>query len=246
MATLVSSDWHCGPEELKEDIVKWITLGKEGNHRLIGAGDLFNIIPLGKKQWTQANSIDQLAKSLDGYPFDYVAGNHDYYSYMKKRMASYSNIKVQKRLVITVEGRTYYITHGHRWAIDWGFFGLRHIAPWLVEKMVEYMPNIWYWFCRRVGWLASQRNPDSTEEKEQRKITKLIRTIWAGAASHALKNDCCVILGHTHTTGRRERGICRKELTQAYMVDDGYMQDRSYVEITKDAVIKYLPKPQSP
>ena len=71
MAIWVSSDWHCEPEKLKKTVEAWITLGKEGGHRLIGAGDLFDIIPLGKKQWKQADSIDRLVELLDGYDFDY-------------------------------------------------------------------------------------------------------------------------------------------------------------------------------
>lgn len=241
MAIWVSSDWHCEPEQLKEAAVQWITLGKAGNHRLIGDGDLFDILPLGKKKWEQADSIEELAALLDGYPFDYVAGNHDYYGYMKKRLAPYANITVYRRLPLEEDGRRYFITHGHRWALDWGFLGLRRIAPWFVEIMVEYMPKPWYWLCRRLGWLASRPEPGASAGEERHRITKLIRTVWAGAADYALKNDCCVILGHTHTTGRRERGISRQAGFQAYMVDDGNLPDGTYVEITSDAALKFLP-----
>lgn len=243
MAIWVSSDWHCETEKLKEAVVQWISLGKEGNHRLIGNGDLFDILPLGTKKWEQAHAIDELVELLGDYKFDYVAGNHDYYNYMKGRMATYPNIEVHKRLKVEEGERTYFITHGHRWAIDWGFLGLRRIAPWFVEKMVEYCPRPWYWLCRRLGWLASQPDPGASAGEEQNRITKLIRTIWAGAADHALKNECCVIIGHTHTTGRRERGISQQVGAQAYMVDDGNLPDGTYVEITYDAHLKFLPMP---
>ena len=36
MAVWASSDWHCAPETLKQDVVDWIYQGNEGNHRLVG------------------------------------------------------------------------------------------------------------------------------------------------------------------------------------------------------------------
>jgi len=241
MAIWVSSDWYCDPDRLKKAVVDWVTLGKEGNHRLIGDGDLFDILPWGKKKWEQPASIKQLAKLLDGYPFDYVAGNHDYYKIMKKLVAPYSNITVHKRLELEIGGRKYFFSHGHRWAIDWGFLGLNKVAPGFVEIMVDYVPDLWYRICRWRGWLRTHPTPGASAGKEKERITKLIRTIWAGAADHALKNDCCVILGHTHVTGRRERGISKQVVSQAYMVDDGDLPDGTYVEITDDAQIKFLP-----
>lgn len=241
MAIWVSSDWHCDPEKVKKVVVDWITMGKEGNHRLIGDGDLFDILPWGKKKWEQPASIEELSTLLDGYSFDYVAGNHDYYSIMKKLLAPYPNIAVHKRLELEERGRKYFFSHGHLWSIDWGFLGLRKIAPWFVEKIVDYIPNLWYRFCRRMGWLAAHPTPGASAGEEQERITKLIRTVWAGAADYALKNNCCVILGHTHTTGRRERGINKQVGSQAYMVDDGNLQDGTYVEITNDAQLKFLP-----
>ncbi|MDY6911923.1 MAG: hypothetical protein SVM79_06195 [Chloroflexota bacterium] len=240
MAIWVSSDWHCDQNKLKDSVINWITLGKEDNHRLIGDGDLFDILPLGREKWDNAASIQQLAELLDGYPFDYVAGNHDPYNTMKKLMAPYSNITLHKRLDLEEDGRQYFITHGHRWAVDWGFLGLRHIAPWIVEKMVDIAPGLWYGFCRRVGWLAHPGADEEIPGKESEQITKLTRVIWAGASDHALKNGCCVIIGHTHTTGRREKGISKKVGFQAYMVDDGDLPDGSYVEITDDARLMFL------
>jgi predicted phosphodiesterase len=245
MAIWVSSDWHCQPDKLKQAVVQWIRLGKEGNHHLIGNGDLFDILPLGEKKWEQAASIEQLATELDGYPFDYVAGNHDPDQSMKKKMAPYSNITLHRRLEREEGRRRYLFTHGHRWAVDWGFLGIRRIAPWLVEKMVDIAPGLWYRFCRWRGWLASHPTPGAPLGKEKERITRLTRIIWAGASDHALRHDCCVILGHTHTTGRRERGISREIEFQAYMVDDGDLPDGTYVEITDDARLQFLPGPAS-
>ncbi len=45
MAIWASSDWHCDPDTLKKDVVDWIRQGKQENHRLVGVGDLFNILP---------------------------------------------------------------------------------------------------------------------------------------------------------------------------------------------------------
>ena len=94
MAIWVSSDWHCAPDNLKEAVVDWIGQGKQGNHRLVGDGDLFDILPWGREKWQQAGSIQQLATLLDGYQFDYVAGNHDPYNIMEKLVAPYPNITV--------------------------------------------------------------------------------------------------------------------------------------------------------
>ena len=235
MAILVSSDWHCQPDALKDIVVSWITWGKEGGHRLIGGGDLFDILPLGRGKWSDAASIKQLATLLDGYPFDYVAGNHDPYNTMKQLCDSYPNITVHKRLEFKEGGRSYFVTHGHRWAIDWGYLGLRRIAPWLVETMVDLAPGLWYRICRWQGWLAHPGADEDAPVKESEQITKLTRIIWAGASDYALKNNCCVIIGHTHTTGRRERGISREIPARAYMVDDGNLTDGTYVQITDDA-----------
>lgn len=241
MAIWVSSDWHCDPCELKKAVVDWICLGKEGKHHLVGDGDLFDILPWGTKKWEQPASIKQLAKLLDGYPFDYVAGNHDPYTIIKKLMVPYSNITVHKRLELEESGRTYFFTHGHRWAVDWGFLGLRRIAPWVVETMVDAAPGLWYRFCRWRGWLASHPTPGASAGKEKERITNLTRIIWAGASDYALKGGCCVVLGHTHTTGRREHGVSKEVGFQAYMVDDGNLPDGTYVEITNDARLRFLP-----
>ncbi len=241
MATWVSSDWHCEPEKLKQAVLDWIRLGKEGNHRLVGNGDLFDILPWGSEKWRQPASIEQLATLLDGYPLDYVAGNHDPYPTMKRLMAPYPNITVYKRLEIEEGGRWYFLTHGHRWSVDWGFLGLRRVAPWFVETMVDVAPRWWYRFCRQVGWLASRPTPGAPAGKEKERITRLTRVIWAGASDHALKRGYCVVIGHTHTTGRRESGISKQQGSQAYMVDGGNLPDGTYVEITADAELKFLP-----
>ncbi len=241
MAIWVSSDWHCQPDKLKKSVVEWITLGKLGHHRLIGDGDLFDILPLGVKKFENAASIKELAALLDGYPFDYVAGNHDPHRTMKKLLAPYPTIILHKQLELEERDRTYLINHGHGWGLHWGYFGLRHFAPWIVEKAVDVAPGMWYRFCRSRGWLAHP----GTEEREpglesQKKATRLTRLIWAGASDHALNKDCCVIVGHTHTAGRRERGIGREQGFECYMIDDGDLPDGSYVEITDDAELKFL------
>ncbi|MBM3131449.1 MAG: hypothetical protein FJZ95_00215 [Chloroflexi bacterium] len=231
MAIWVSSDWHCEPGKLKGAVAEWIKRGKEGNHRLIAAGDLFDILPLGKKHCKNPDSIKELAAILDGYTFEYVAGNHDPYGTMKKLLAPYPNIKLLKRLEIEDSGRKYYITHGHQWAIDWGYLGLRRVAPRFVEFMVRWFPSLWYRICRWRGWLARPGAAEKTPGKESQHITKLTRIIWGGAADHALRKNCCVILGHTHTVCRHERALSREEGFQAYVLDDGDLTDGTYVEI---------------
>jgi UDP-2,3-diacylglucosamine pyrophosphatase LpxH len=237
MVVWSSSDWHCDPEELKDFVKYWISLGKAKNYTLIGTGDLFNILPWGEDKWENASSIEQFVNELDGYPFVYVSGNHDPYKTMNRLLAPYPNIKVCKRYESEINSRKYFFTHGHRWAIDWGFLGIRHIAPHVVEFMVDVAPGLWYWFCRKVGWLANEQ-PKFGEE--QQIINNLTRIIWAGASDHAIKNKCCVILGHTHTSGRREYGISKQIGFQAYVVDGGDLQNGTYIEITDDARLKWL------
>lgn len=240
MAIWVSSDWHCDPDKLKGAVIDWVRRGKEGKHRLVGDGDLFNILPWGREKWKGAASVKELAALLDGYRFEYVAGNHDPYNIMKRLLAPHRNITVLRQLHIQEDGRSYLVTHGYQWAVDWGFLGLRRIAPWLVETAVDVAPGLWYRFCRRVGWLASRPSPGASAGKEQQRITNFIRVIWAGASSHALKRGCCVIIGHTHTTGRHEHGVNKQVGFQAYMVDGGDLPDGTFVEITSDAALRFL------
>lgn len=240
MAIWVSSDWHCEPAELKAGVVEWINKGKEGNHRLVGDGDLFDILPLGKDRWKTAAAVRQLATALDGYRFDYVAGNHDPYPVMKKLMSPYPNIVVHRRMEVQEGGRKYFFDHGHRWSLDWGFLGLSSIAPKVVDFMVDHAPGLWYWICQRMGWLASPPTEGATAGKEREKINKLVMVIWSGATKYALKHSCCVIIGHTHTAGRSERGISLEQGFLAYLVDDGDILDGTFVEITDDARLRFL------
>ena len=240
MATWVSSDWHCEPDKLKAAVVEWIRQGKQGNNRLVGDGDLFEILPLGKKRWQSSASVRQLATALDGYPFDYVAGNHDPYPTMRKLFAAYPNIKVRRRMEIHEGGNRYFVVHGHQWSLDWGFLGLSRIAPSFVEFMVDHAPGLWYWVCNRLGWLARPAVSGTTAGKERERINKLIMVIWSGATKYALRHGCCVIVGHTHTAGRSERGISAEKGFRSYLVDDGDLGDGTYVEITDDARLRFL------
>lgn len=240
MAIWVCSDWHCQPDLLLKAVADWVRQGKEGHHRLVGNGDLFDIIPLGRKKWESADSIKQLAGALDGYPFDYVAGNHDPYPDMKNLMAMYPNITVHRRMEVREQGRDYCFDHGHRWAVDWGFLGISRIAPGVVEFMVEHAPGLWYWICKRLGWLASQQTPGEASGKEGERITKMIRVIWAGATKYALGHGCCIIVGHTHMAARSEKAISKNMGFQAYLVDDGDIIDGTFVEITDDAQLRFL------
>jgi UDP-2,3-diacylglucosamine pyrophosphatase LpxH len=238
MAIFVSSDWHCGNEKLKPAVVEWVCLGMKGKHHLVGNGDLFDILPLGRKVWEQPSSIEELAALLNGYDFDYIAGNHDPYNIIEQLVAPYPNIKLHRELSLEENGRKYYLAHGHKWAIDWGYLGLRRIAPWVVETVVNIAPEWWYRTCKRLGWLAHE----SPQGQENEVITQLTRVIWSGASSYALRYQCCVIIGHTHTSGRHEKGISDEIGFKAYMVDCGNLQDGTYVVISKDARLKFLPE----
>ena len=55
-----------------------------------------------------------------------------------------------------------------------------------------------------------------------------------------LKMAAVVITGHTHTTGRRERGVGKEIPSPAYMVDDGNLPDGACVETTDNARFEWL------
>ncbi|MDP2662004.1 MAG: hypothetical protein Q8R28_14870, partial [Dehalococcoidia bacterium] len=157
----VSSDWHCQPDVLKDCVRYWIRRGKAGNMRLVGAGDCFDLIPLGWHQWILPPALLQLAGELDGYPLKLVEGNHDPYLWLKEVVAPWSNISVLHELNILdpVNQHAYRISHGSSWSLDWGYLGLNSVAPRLVEWMVRHHPIAWYAFCKSRNWLASLDPP---------------------------------------------------------------------------------------
>ena len=234
-----SSDWHCDPDSLIEKAKEFISRGKQAGAIIVGGGDLFNLLPIGRDKFNGARVVNELVQVLDGYPFYYVSGNHDPYRWVVELFRDVPNIKVVKRLEGKLAGRVYFFTHGHQWAIDWAL--LRHFAPRFVEFMVDYFPRLWYHFCQRVGWMASEaKRQASTGYWERQKYNDLTGIIWRNGIRFAQHNDCCVILGHTHTSGELRRFTGASTGITSVMVDGGDLRDGTYVVVDRDARLEYL------
>jgi len=234
-----SSDWHCGPDGLSEEAKEFITRGKDATATIVGCGDLFNLLPLGREKFEGSSAVKELIQALDGYLFHYVCGNHDPYRWVVELFRPFPNVEVKRRLEREVMGRTYLFTHGHQWAIDWAL--LRHIAPQFVEFMVDFFPKLWYRLCRRVGWLPSEAKPKAaTGGKEHQKYDDLTGLIWRNGIRFAQHHSLCVVLGHTHTSAELKRFVDENTGTVSVMVDGGDLRDGTYVVVDRDAHLEHL------
>jgi len=234
-----SSDWHCDPDSLIDEAKEFIRRGKEAKTMLVGGGDLLNLLPIGREKFKGARVVNELVQALDGYPFHYVSGNHDPYRWVVELFRDFPNIKVMKWLEGELGGQAYFFTHGHQWAIDWAF--LRHFAPRFVEFMVDYFPKLWYRFCKRMGWMASEaKRQTGAGYRERQKYNDLTGIIWRGGIRFAQHRGCCVILGHTHTSGELKRFTGGNMGIISLMVDGGDLRDGTYVVVDSDARLVYL------
>jgi len=57
-----SSDWHCGPDGLSEEAKEFITRGKDATATIVGCGDLFNLLPLGREKFEGSSAVKELTK----------------------------------------------------------------------------------------------------------------------------------------------------------------------------------------
>lgn len=234
-----SSDWHCEPDGLIDEAKEFIRRGKAAKAMIVGCGDLLNLLPLGREKFKGARVVKELVQSLDGYPFYYVSGNHDPYKWVAELFRDFPNVTVVKRLERELEGRVYLFSHGHQWAIDWAF--LRHFAPRFVEFMVDWFPKLWYRFCRRMGWMASEAKPKAaTGHRERQKYDDFTGLIWRNGIRLAQHHGCCVILGHTHTSAELKRFVDENTGIVSVMVDGGDLRDGTYVVVDRDAHLEHL------
>ncbi|MDP2659426.1 MAG: hypothetical protein Q8R28_01675 [Dehalococcoidia bacterium] len=234
----VCSDTHNQPGELKEYVRYWIRRGKAGNMRLIGAGDWFDFLPLGIEQWSPVSpSVVQLMEELDGYPLHLVEGNHDPLQWLAGIFQIYPNILVSHDYQFCTHDRTYHVSHGHQYSLDWGYLGLNNFAPHLVEWMVRHHPTAWYRFCKSRNWLASLDLPGGVEHET---LTPLSRIIRAGAQRSAVEHKRCEIFGHTHLSGRETIGVSSRAGFRSVWVDCGNLPDGTYCNITDDARLMFL------
>ena len=233
---IVSSDWHCQPEELIPEAMKLIGQAEPGD-TLVGVGDLFDFLPLGKEKFKNSKAIDDFINLLGGREFYYVAGNHDPYPWVKERFSKHGNIKVVRN--VNFDNR-WYFRHGHGWSHDWWL--LRHFAPSVVELMADRLPRPWYWFSKKMGWIPSEDKAaisspyplhygEGRERMERQKYNDKVGVVWRNALRYAQHNNISVIVGHTHCSGvliRANNG------SKAVIADGGDLRDGTYLVIDAD------------
>ncbi len=224
---IVSSDWHCQPEELIPQAAELIGRA-EPSDILIGVGDLFDFLPLGKEKFNNSRAIDDFINLLGGREFYYIAGNHDPFPWVKERFGSYSNIKVSR--TVTFDNR-WRFRHGHGWSCDWWL--LRHFAPGVVEFMTDHLPTLWYWLSKKAGWIPSdhKRAVYFGGSGERQQYNDKVGIVWSNALQHAQHNDMSVIVGHTHCSGVLTRA---KNGCKAVIADAGDLRDGTYLLIDDD------------
>ena len=231
---IVSSDWHCQPEELIPQARELIEKADPVKDILVGVGDLFNFLPMGKDKFKNSKAIDDFVILLGGRTFYYVTGNHDPYPWVKQRFKDYPNIKVARTL--NFEDR-WYFRHGHGWSIDWWL--LRHFGPGFVEFMAERFPKPWYWFSRKMGWIPSQQKKVAdVAPKEGQKYDDKVGIVWRNAIQHAQHNNIVVIVGHTHCSGILKRAM---NGVKTVIADGGNLGDGTYLLIDDDVRVCTLP-----
>ncbi len=232
---IVSSDWHCQPEALIPQARELIEKAEPGKDALVGVGDLFNFLPMGKDKFKNSKAIDDFIKLLGGQTFYYVAGNHDPYPWVKERFKDYPNIIVAR--IVNFEDR-WYFRHGHGWSIDWRL--LRHFAPGVVEFMTEHFPTLWYWFTMKMGWIPSKQKEALYigGPRERQKYSDMVGIVWRHAIRHAQHNNLAVIVGHTHCSGILKRAM---NGVKAVIADGGDLRDGTYLLIDDDIRLFTLP-----
>jgi len=224
---IVSSDWHCQPQELILQARELMGKALPGD-TLVGVGDLFDFLPLGKDRFKNSKAIDDFIQLLGGREFYYVAGNHDPYPWVKERFSDYPNIKVARN--VNFENR-WYFRHGHGWSHDWWL--LRPLAPGIVEFMADHLPRPWYWFSKKAGWIPSQDRGAIYvgSPRERQKYDDKVGIVWRNALFHAQHNNISVIVGHTHCSGVLKRA---SNGSKAVIADGGDLRDGTYLLIDDD------------
>ena len=218
--TIVFSDSHCQPDRLSPQIAWVIARAVNEREPLVGVGDLFDLLPWGYDAFADCPAVKELVELLDGYLFDYVAGNHDPYRWVKRLFAPYGNIKVHRRF----DSLGLHFRHGHGWSIDWWF--LQHFASDFVEFMADYFPRPWYWCSRKMGWIPSMKKPARMEESTM--YNEAIGVVWNNAVKYAQNHGVTVIVGHTHAAAKLETLYGGRRVVLA---DGGNLSEGTYLQI---------------
>lgn len=223
-----SSDWHIHPEGLSSQVKKWIADGREEQAILIGNGDLSEFMYCRWQDFVGSRAVSEFEKALDGYPFTYIANNHDPIRFVRKVYDHIPNIEIVEEKDIMVGDTLYHFEHGSRFAVDWGC--LQKVNHWIAS----WFPGFWLWWQNIRGRLPSQLKEKASPDmlgKESERYKYHTGIIWRNALRDALKRNAVVIIGHTHTYGRHElaKGVI--------WVDGGDMQkDCDYLRITEQGV----------
>ena len=224
-----SSDWHSPPEALIPEAKKFIREAKKCKATIVGVGDLFDLLPLGRDKFKGCWAIDEMIDALGGYPFIYIGGNHDPSDWVKELFDRFPNVTVVKSILLEEGGRNYRFIHGHQRS-DWWLW--RHIAPGFVEFAVDHFPGAWYSLCVLLGWLPGvlkERVKLKPSYKETTKLNLLISAIQNAWIRHAASEGISQVIGHTHkafsATWWSPQGI------ELELLDGGNLPDGGMVEI---------------
>ena len=228
MIVYESSDWHIYPDGLSWQVKNWITEGKKEQAILIGNGDLSEFMYRRWQDFIGSTAVRELEEVLDGYPFTYIANNHDPIRFVRKVYGHIPNICIVEEKDVRVGDTLYHFEHGSRFAVDWRL--LQKVNHWIAS----WFPGFWLWWQNKRGRLPSQlkdKDDRAITEKESERYRHHIGIIWRNALRDALKRNAVTVIGHTHTYGKHElaKGIV--------WVDGGDMQkDCDYLRITEQGV----------
>ena len=223
-----SSDWHIYPDGLSPQVRNWITEGKKQHAMLIGNGDLSEFMYRRWQDFIDSKAVRELEEVLDGYPFTYIANNHDPIRFVRKVYAHIPNIEVVEEKDVVVGDTLYHFEHGSRFAVDWRL--LQPVNHWIAS----WFPRPWLWWQNIRGTLPSQlkeKAGGAITGKESEKYRHHIGIIWRRALRDALKRNAVTVIGHTHK-------YAKHELAEGVVwLDGGDMQkDRDYLRITEQGV----------
>jgi len=228
MIVYESSDWHIYPDGLSWQVKNWITEGKKEHAILIGNGDLSEFMYRRWQDFVDSTAVRELEELLDGYPFIYIANNHDPIRFVRKVYGHIPKVEIVEEKDVPVGDTLYHFEHGSRFAVDWRL--LQVVNHWIAS----WFPGFWLWWQNRRGRLPSQLKEKADRvitEKESERYRYHTGIIWRNALRDALKRNAVTVIGHTHTYGKHElaKGLV--------WVDGGDIQkDRDYLRITEQGV----------
>jgi len=202
--------------------------GKKEQAALIGNGDLSEFMYCRWQDFVGSRAVREIEKTLDGYPFTYIADNHDPTRFVRKVYGHIPNIEIREEKDMAVGDILYHFEHGSRFALDW------HVLQKINHWIASWFPGFWLWWQNTRGKLPSQLKGKAGAAmfgRESERYNDATGIIWRNALVDALKRNAVVIIRHTHTYSKHElaKGLV--------WVDGGDMQkDCDYLRITEQGV----------